>query len=401
MKPLKSIRETRVIRGLLFLVAAGMPLLRTAAFAQCTFSSGSTGADGAFTPTNSMPGTGWGVSNNVVTVTNKSNGIFNFTSVYIETNWTVTFTKNTLNTPVYILASSNVTINGAIDVSGARPIYPSSSGGIGGPGGFDGGSSGSLNGSPGYGPGGGVNNGGQAGYARAGSSSDGTNGIAYGVLDILPMIGGSGGGGTQSPGWDFAAGGGGGAILIASSGTLSCPGTINVDGALGGNGGASGSGGSIRLIANTIQGEGLIHASGPTVAGRIRLEACNNLRSSLTYPVATYGLPGVASLSTNPVIFVTSIAGTNTPAVPTGLLTVPDVYLATNFVNPAAISVSASNITPGTSFRVVLRPSYGTNSIATNALAGTYAYSTGTVSMVVYTDRVWRVNAMIDYIPRP
>lgn len=50
------------------------------ALAQCTFSSGSTGADGAFTPTNSMPSTGWSVSNNVVTVTNSASGIFNFTS---------------------------------------------------------------------------------------------------------------------------------------------------------------------------------------------------------------------------------------------------------------------------------------------------------------------------------
>jgi hypothetical protein len=376
------------------------------ALAQCTFSSNSSGTDGDFNPPSSMPtNSGWGVSNDVatgntiVTLTNQSNGIFNFKGVYIETNYVVKFTRNTLNTPVFLLAQSNVTIRGTIDVRGGLP--GSVNGGVGGPGGFDGGISGSDPGSPGYGPGGGAvcTFCGAAGYATAGYQSDGTNGIAYGVLDILPMIGGSGGGGSKTA--SFGGGGGGGAILIASSGTLSCSGTINADSINTGGLEQNASGGSIRLIANTIQGEGTIHAFGANTAGRIRIEACSNLRSTLTYPMATYGPPGVVFLATNPTIRVTSIAGTNTPAIPTGSLTVADIYLATNFVNPAVISVSASNINPGTVFKIYLRPSYGTNCVATNTLAGTYAFSTGVVTMAVYTDRVWRVNAMIDYIPRP
>lgn len=107
-------------------------------------------------------------------------------------------------------------------------------------------------------------------------------------------------------------------------------------------------------------------------------------------------------LNPNPTIRVTSIAGQNSPWPPAGSLTVPDVYLPTNFVNPATISVSASNINFGTAFRVIVTPAYGTNLVGTGTLSsGNYTFSTGSVSMNVYTDRVWRVNALIDYIPRP
>jgi hypothetical protein len=117
--------------------------------------------------------------------------------------------------------------------------------------------------------------------------------------------------------------------------------------------------------------------------------------------MATYGPPGVVFLNPNPTIQVSSIAGTSTPWPPAGSLTVPDVYLPTNFVNPATISVAASNVPLGGTFKVIITPAYGTNIVATNSLVGTYAFSTGVVSIAVYTDRVWRVNALIDYIPRP
>ena len=100
-------------------------------------------------------------------------------------------------------------------------------------------------------------------------------------------------------------------------------------------------------------------------------------------------------------IKVTAVAGESVAWPPAGSLTVPDVYLPGGFTNPATVSVVASNITPGTTFQVVVVPAYGTNIVATNTLSGTYAASTGSVSVGVYTDRVWRVNALIDYIPRP
>lgn len=396
------------IVGRFLLVAVGISALQLpSAFAQCSFTSGSTGADGDFNPTSSMPtNAGWTVSNNVVTVTNYPNGIFNFKSVYIETNWVVHFTKNALNTPVYILATSNVTVRGTIDVSGASPL--ASTGGLGGPGGFDGAAQAVSSGTPGYGPGGGAASGGasqhapeNAAYVTSGCPSCSN---AYGVIDIQPFIGGSGGGAHGSSNPSGGGAGGGGAILIASSTIIDCSGAIYA------NGGYSpccgdGSGGSIRLIAGTIQGEGVIQAFDPAdyaSDGRVRLEACTNHFFTLTGPPATFGPPTSVFLSTNPTIRVISIASQSVTSSPTGSLNVPDLYLPTNLVNPATITVAAGNIISGTTFKVIVVPANGTNMVATGTLsAGNYASSTGYVSISVYTDRVWRVNALIDYIPRP
>ena len=121
------------------------------------FNSGSTGADGAFNPTVNTelplpPG-----------------GIFNFTTVNIPSGVTVTFKKNTTNTPVVILASGDVTIAGAINVSaisnstnvgaaGDGNLGDDGIPGKGGPGGYDGGVGGAVPngmGGSGLGPGGG------------------------------------------------------------------------------------------------------------------------------------------------------------------------------------------------------------------------------------------------------
>jgi hypothetical protein len=379
--------------------------------AQCTFSSGSTGTDGDFNPPVSWPtNTGWSVSNDVatgktiVTVTNKSDGIFNFRKIYVETNYVVKFTKNNLNTPVYFLAQSNVLINGTIDVSGQNGS--GGQGGIGGPGGYDGGGYGPTTQGWGHGPGFGA----LCGVGDNGAFAYSINALgycsaqpiwgnckAYGTIDLLPMIGGSSAAGSGRDG----GGGGGGAIVIATSQTFSNTGTILANG---GSGNACGSGGAIKLIASTIAGEGITRArpgGGNATEGRIRLEACVNQRVTLTDPPATFGAPSIVFLPTNPTIRVISIAGVNSPWPPAGSLTSPDTYLPTLFTNPAAISVAASNVNPGTNFKIILIPVYGTNMITSNALAGTYAYSTGVVTLAVYTDRVWRVNALIDYIPRP
>ena len=74
------------------------------------FSSGSTGADGAFTPT----------VNTSVQV--PPSGILNYTTVSIPTGVTVTYLKNTANTPVVILASGDVTIAGSLNVSGTNGL---------------------------------------------------------------------------------------------------------------------------------------------------------------------------------------------------------------------------------------------------------------------------------------
>src|SRR6266852_8610157 len=101
------------------------------------FNSGSTGADGAFSPTVNT------------TVALPPSGSFNYTSVNIPVGVTVKFLKNTTNTPIVILATGDVAIAGTLDVSGGSSPGVGSGGngvtgddgapGLGGPGGFDGG----------------------------------------------------------------------------------------------------------------------------------------------------------------------------------------------------------------------------------------------------------------------
>src|SRR5712692_5816134 len=153
------------------------------------FSSGSTGAYGPLNVTSNT------------TLNLPPDGIFNCTTIRIAPSVTLTFNRNALNTPVYLLATSNVTINGTIDVGGQVGSA------AGGPGGFDGGYGGLNAITPpgaGYGPGGGK--GGDASnqssgvgggsYATVGTASSTNNGATYGGALLVPLVGGSGGGGT-------------------------------------------------------------------------------------------------------------------------------------------------------------------------------------------------------------
>jgi hypothetical protein len=267
------------------------------------FDSGSTGADGAFNPT----------VNTVLQL--PESGVFNFTTVNIPSGVTVTFKKNTRNTPVIFLASGNVTIAGTLSVAGTKAPDVGAAGdgnlgddgmpGIGGPGGYDGGRGGQTSstklGGGGLGPGGGGQGtpsstnwsstsyglgGGGGGFSAAGLANQmwqnyGSSATTYGAINgagasygsnlLLPLIGGSGGGGGGA-GPSFGGsggGGGGGAILVASSGTVNVTGTITASGGNGGdaNGvgsggtGGGGSGGGIRIVATTIAGNGPIQAT--------------------------------------------------------------------------------------------------------------------------------------------
>jgi hypothetical protein len=173
------------------------------AYGQFTFNSGS---DGSYGPLNITTNT---------TLDLPSNGIFKCTTISIATNATLKFNRNALNTPVYLLATGDVSISGTIDVSGS--LGTSVFGGLGGPGGFDGGAplAGGLPGGDGKGPGAGrAGNSGTAPFVgSAGYGTDGVNyyattnnGRAYGSPLLIPLVGGSGGGGRR----DGVAGAGGG-----------------------------------------------------------------------------------------------------------------------------------------------------------------------------------------------
>jgi hypothetical protein len=142
-----------------------------------SFSSGSTGADGAFAPTTSQ------------SVQLPASGVFNFTTVTIPTSVTITFIRNARNTPVTILASGDVNISGQINVSGTggNGVFP----GQGGPGGFDGGPAGSgftgnLSGLTGNGPGAGGGGGGGTSSTAAGIGGGAGKMDPFDLPDPLP-----------------------------------------------------------------------------------------------------------------------------------------------------------------------------------------------------------------------
>ena len=406
------------------------------------FDSGSTGADGAFSPT----------VNTVVSL--PASGLFNYTTVNIPAGVTVTFQRNTTNTPVVILASGNVTIAGTLSVSGASGTNVGAAGdgaqgddgqpGRGGPGGYDGGKGGLPNnrttgfGGPGQGPGGGaagfadtrlntgcVDNGGWAtggtggGFGAAAAAAGPSNfncgglnwiqlqgGIAYGSSLLLPLIGGSsGGGGAGGLAFDGGGGGGGGgALLIASSGTVNVTGALLANGGNGGSGsgagiggaGGGGAGGAIRIMATTLAGNGSISAAGGNAGsvsgqthsvfgasngapGRVRFEADTITRTAAANPVATADTPGSIFVAGFPTLVISSVAGVSAPASPTGTA---DITLPAGTPNPVTVVFTTSNVPVGNTVSLKVIPQSGNPTSALSpALTGSTASATTSVSV--------------------
>lgn len=222
--------------------------------------------------------------------------VFKYTGINIAAGAKVTFKNSASRAPVVWLVSGDVTIAGTVDLSGSNAIVYGSLGNQtepripdGGPGGFRGGSGGykdhSLN-STGFGPGGGVDSD-LSGLGGA-FGTTGYNSIkTYGNPSLIPLIGGSGGGGSMSYGmWQgfgssASGGGGGGAILLAAAGKVELVnGRVVADGGNGLSGGdfrsGGGSGGGIRIVCNEFAGIGNVTAVGglqnSAGNGRIRLE---------------------------------------------------------------------------------------------------------------------------------
>lgn len=311
---------------------AALTVALAAAFAVApahAFNSGSTGADGALSPTVNTE------------IQLPESGILNYTSINIPAGVTVKFKRNTLNTPAYLLVSGNVTIAGFIDIRGEDAKHSGTYGdgnraddgipGAGAPGGYDGGRGGQddsalrpeiVRGGAGLGPGGGKGgregaDGGASctavsrhypgpglGASHATAGADGWYNLhcnrtgspgpeaakPYGSALLQPLVGGSGGGGGRG-GANYAGsggGGGGGALLIAASGVLTLASTGVID-ATGGDGGGSegtssgaqgagGSGGAIRLVATTVSGNGRLVADGGCINyNGSRRQYCLNL----------------------------------------------------------------------------------------------------------------------------
>jgi len=382
--------------------------------AQNTFNSGSTGADGAFSPTTSQ------------TIVVPDSGVFNFTTVNIPSTVTITFSRNLSNKPLTILASGDVSIAGSINIDG-KGGNANGFGGAGGPGGFGGGAGGygfdqSFTGVPGDGPGsggggigsttislpggGGGGGFGTNGFAGGGGTNAGQAGLRFGTVTIIPLIGGSGGGGggAVNNNRGGAAGGGGGAILIASSGTITISGSISSRGGNGNSGnagGGGGSGGAIRLIANTIGGAGSLNVTGGSGGGAntsfnggvggqgyIRIEAydySNFTGSSSPANIISFAFPHPITSPNSPSLRIASVGGVAAPSTPFGSLQgVPDVIVPSATTNPMTVALEASNLPLGTVIQVSLTPSRGAKTtVSSTGLAGTESASTASASVTL------------------
>lgn len=363
-----------------------------------TFSSGSTGADGAFAPS----------ANTTLTV--PPTGVFNFTTMTIPTGVTVTFTANATNTPVTMLATGDVSIAGAIRVDG-DPGQSGASGGFagkGGPGGFRGGNGHrviNVAGGTGIGPGGGpglVSGGNGGSYATNGG---GATNLTYGAPELLPLIGGSGGGGSgngtsSSNGGGGGGGGGGGAIVIASSSsiTIQSGGQVSAAGGSGGQGGSGisgsggGSGGAIRLVAGLVKiagttgtaltaKGGVATSTSPGGDGRIRLEGFTiTLSGAQILPTASTGLPTLVRLFNPPSLNIVSVGGVGVPSNPSGAGGGLDITLP-NQTGPTTIELAASGIPLGTTINVSIKPETGSPvNVTSTALSGTLSNSIATAT---------------------
>ncbi|WP_374692547.1 hypothetical protein [Accumulibacter sp.] len=350
------------------------------------------------------------------------NGILQYRNINIASGVTITFEKNTSNTPVTLLASGDVTIAGTIDVSGTSspPVGPYGDGnmiddgqpGKGGPGGYDGGAGGRTSailaervGGAGLGPGASSPirqdqyanmrwpGGGGFGSPGVVSNHIGTHGNTYGTADLLPLVGGSGGAGGNSNGIYFGSGGGGGGggLLIAVSGTLTlAPGGLiranggigagtygGAHGDLGSASGGAGSGGGVRLVASRFNGVGArIEAyGGPSSpypyqcggGGRVKIEA--DLISTL--PVVDVGDPcrfyeDVGTFTTGPTRPVFLPNAPSLKFMTIGGLPVPpiptgtsDVTLPDTVVDPVGLTLRTTGVPAGSVIAVVVTPANG------------------------------------------
>ena len=381
------------MKKLLFLLV-GTLLLTLNIKAYAAFNSGSSGALGAFNP----------AVDTLVAL--PDDGVLNYTTVNIPAGVTVTFARNTKNTPVYMLATGDVIIAGTINV-GSTALDVTK----GGPGGFDGGYAAvpNLQGGTGLGPGGGGSsigstytpyvNGGGGGFGSAGvSDHNSAGGVVYGNQSLVPLIGGSGGGGG---GWNNGntsgnGGGGGGAIVIASSASITVDGSITANGRVGSagtyfNSGGAGSGGAIKLVANVIGGNGNISAVGGVSStsggsGRVRIEAFANNRTAATNPPYSFGNPGNIFVPNLPSLNITSVAGYGVPASASGSYSQPDILLPSATSNPVTVNLSAANIPINTVIKVRVVPQYGSATSVNTSLTGTQQASTATANITLTTN---------------
>ena len=367
------------------------------------FDSGSSGADGALSPTSDTA------------IVLPPNGILNYTTLNIPAGVTVRLRSNAANTPAFILVQGDAVIDGVIDIRGVDgtviDLNPA--------GGFAGGLPQAGSGGNGLGPGSGrgaVNTGdggNGASFGTIGTVGSSNTGApiapVYGSTTLQPLVGGSGGGASANSGTTPGnrGGGGGGAMLLAVSGTLTLTGSVLANGGQGASfvsgvssayGGGGGSGGAVRLIASTLVGTGNVDISGGLRgtgsntntdrnggeggAGRARFEAdVFSFAGTVTPNFVVTSTPLPVFASNLPSIRITSVGGSNVPANPIGE---NDVVLPSSIVNPVTVLFAATDVPLGSTVELTVSPVSGSAStVVSPGLSGTVASSTDSVQVTL------------------
>ncbi|MBN8456810.1 MAG: hypothetical protein J0M04_03125 [Verrucomicrobia bacterium] len=314
--------------------------------------------------------------------------VFKYSSVTVATGATVTFKNHASRAPVVWLVNGNVTINGTVSLNGQGSVSaPALS--EAGPGGFRGGTGNNvgLTIGSGFGLGGSgssnriVSPGGSYGSNGEVYSNGEVLGVTYGNASNIPLIGGSGAGGTANSA-PWSGGAGGGAILIASSASVSIDGYLRANGGTGGLDAAGGSGGAIRIVAETLSGNGNLAALGGGShvgirdggVGRIRLERTANLNSISVMPApSTVDLAAGATAllwppTGSPEVKVMSIGAVSAPADPRAAFGTygPDVALP--LTSSTQVVVETVNVEQASQVKVRITPRDSANFTVVDAV---------------------------------
>ncbi len=380
--------------------------------ANAQFSSGSTGADGALDFSNLPSGSTVVFDPSKFTAAPHPPGqnTFNFTTINIPAGITVVLSSQTLNGPVFWLATGDVTINGTINLAGAQGAQATADTSLRvpappGPGGYPGGIGANSGQSPqaGYGPGGG------AAALNCCSSGDGRQfgrGATFTGNSVLaPPIGGSGGGGAFcNNGSGFfgpGGGGGGGALAIASSTSIVLNGVIDARGGPVADGcnvqSGGGAGGSVELAANSVRGGGFVLDGGGGGgccgiggvnggAGSVRFESVQLPVVINTDIPASQAAPGALFQPNLPVsIQVINVGGVQVANPALGRFQNPDVVINTSA--PVTVTIQTTGIPPGTVLNLNVYSEDGsTQTVQTTPLQGTLQSATATASITFPPD---------------
>ncbi len=299
-----------------------------------------------------------------------ADGVLNYRTLRVNANATLSFNRNARNTPVFILSQGDVVINGNIDISGFQSRL--NNGGVGGPGGFDGGKPGFAGQVPagnGYGPGGGSGGAddscdnpqspGQGAYG--GRRSFGPNhGAIYGSSLLINLVGGSGGGGGNDA--EKGGGGGGGALLISANTRIALNGLIKAQGGANRVCVNSGSGGAVRLVATKVEGAGTINTQdgngNAEGRGRIRVDAIDLSGLSVHFQpdaARTVGSNLISFAPLTPRLETIEVAGNAVPPGSPG----PTFFLPFNSTTNRTVRIQARDFKRVVPIDVVLTPNSG------------------------------------------